>query len=237
MHNRLEEILETGGTLPYQTSIASHVSHLAAIVKGDSPLEVSGAAVLITDNRAANEEWFKLRVSDLERIESMLEKLAMLIGRPDVGAIETQLVEVHDTLRNAVVSVRRVPLDMLLSKVGRLCRETADELDKLVRVETSATGVSAPKHLFAALSGSLVHLARNAVDHGLENQEERRASGKPPMATVTCTACWEDGWLIVEVRDDGRGISAARVADKAIRQALIPADHSLDGTEIIQLVL
>lgn len=232
-HGMLEEVLESGGSIPHQESITRMVLHLQQITHGDKPPR------LLATEEAANDapgssEWFKLALPDLEALERLEEDFRRLLeAHPEP---DPNLSRLRESLGIVLARVRQVPLDRLLSKVARLCRETADKLQKVVRVESHADHVTVPKPIFAALSGPLVHLARNAVDHGVESANERASAGKPRMGTIECNASWVRGWLTVEIRDDGRGLSVQRIRDKAIRLGLLEPDAELDDEAVFQFL-
>lgn len=156
----------------------------------------------------------------LEAIRAELKRWAQAADDNDArrGALEGAYSELSAICR----SVRRVPLSGLLGKLARHCREVAERHGRLVRVDVSGEATSAPEHVTAALSGALVHLVNNAVEHGIEEAAERQALGKSVLASVALRASWCRGLLTLEVSDDGRGIrrhavlARARAMGKAI---------------------
>lgn len=125
----------------------------------------------------------------------------------------------------------------LLSKISRLARETAERLQKLVRVETSGESLEVPRDLVTTLSGPLVHLARNAVDHGLETDQERKATDKELIARIRLSVYWRREFLVVEVGDDGRGICPEKILSKAKERGIVASDAMLDSGQSLALLM
>lgn len=234
-HRRLEDALQTEGGVEHQAAVELQVRHLQAIARGEQGPSLLAAADDAEDSAQAP-KWLKLPRGDLDRLQSLSARLARVVEGVDDPQARRALGDIREELGSVLAAVLQVPLAGLLSKVARLARDTADQLGKLVRVETPGEGITVPKHVLTALGGPLVHLVRNAVDHGVESREERLAAGKPPLATIRCTARWDDGWLTVEVHDDGRGISPERIRAHA-RRLGVPDDlASSGGNDLLALL-
>jgi two-component system chemotaxis sensor kinase CheA len=126
-------------------------------------------------------------------------------------------------LRERVMKLRMVPIARLFTKHQRTVRELGQALGKRVVLELVGQETELDKVLVEALEDPLVHLVRNAVDHGIESPEKRRAAGKPDVGTIVLAARQRGGSIVIELRDDGAGIDVERVKQKAIEKGVIDA--------------
>jgi two-component system chemotaxis sensor kinase CheA len=124
-----------------------------------------------------------------------------------------------------VMQVRMIPVEAVLLRFPRLVRDLSVKLSKQVQLELIGKDTELDRGVVDSLGDPLVHLIRNALDHGLETPAERVAAGKPETGRLEIAARHAGGNVIISVRDDGRGIDAARVARKAAERGLISADE------------
>jgi two-component system chemotaxis sensor kinase CheA len=120
--------------------------------------------------------------------------------------------------------------------MARLVRDLSQRTGKSVRFETSGEETEIDRNIVDVLGDPLVHMIRNSVDHGIEPSHERVACGKPPVGTLTLSARHSGGSVIVELRDDGRGLDRDRIVAKAISRGLIESDRGLSDAEIHALI-
>ncbi len=142
------------------------------------------------------------------------------------------------TLQNALMEVRRVELRNVTGSLARLVRDTAQQLEKKIEFALEGEDAVLDKSLLDDVNTCLVHLVRNAVDHGIEPPAEREADGKPALGRVEVIASNEDGFLLLKVRDDGRGLNVARLRERASAQGLLSASaaQALTDREVMQLI-
>jgi two-component system chemotaxis sensor kinase CheA len=154
--------------------------------------------------------------------------------RRDHDAIDRLVVELH----GAIVQLRMVPVAQVFRSLHRLVRDVSRQLDKNVDLVTRGETAEADKTIVDRLFEPLVHLVRNAVDHGIENPGQRRAAGKPETATISIAASRIGDRFLIEVADDGRGIDPAVVRRKASEKRLVPADElsALTDEQVVDLV-
>jgi two-component system chemotaxis sensor kinase CheA len=139
-------------------------------------------------------------------------------------------------LQEQVMQARLVPLGPVLKQQVRAVRDLALERGKVVRVLVTGEEVEADTRVAEYLRDPLTHMVRNAVDHGLETPERRRAGGKEPCGTITLGAHNDAGYLVVQVTDDGEGIDARRVLARARRAGLLPPDETPSDPELLRLI-
>jgi two-component system chemotaxis sensor kinase CheA len=154
--------------------------------------------------------------------------------RRDHDAIDRLVVELHGT----ILQLRMVPVAQVFRSLPRLVRDVSRQLDKNVTLETSGETAEADKTIVDRLFEPLMHLVRNAVDHGIESPGQRRAAGKPETATISIAASRIADRFLLEVTDDGRGIDPALVRWKASEKRLVPADElsALTDEQVVDLV-
>ncbi|GAB2614020.1 chemotaxis protein CheA [Novilysobacter erysipheiresistens] len=128
-------------------------------------------------------------------------------------------------LQEAVMSVRMLPVEFAFSRFPRMVRDLATRLDKKVRLKTQGEATELDKGVIEKIVDPLVHLMRNAIDHGLESPAERIAAGKDETGTISMSAAHQGGHIIIEVGDDGKGLDRERILRKAAERGLpLPAE-------------
>lgn len=146
---------------------------------------------------------------------------------------------ITEELQAAVMQIRMVPVGSVLGRFNRLVRDLSRKLGKQIVLETSGEETEADKAVVEELSDPLVHLIRNAIDHGLEPPDERRAAGKPDTGTLRLAAFQRDDSVVIEVTDDGRGIALDRVKAKALERGVVDREalERMSEEQALQLIL
>jgi two-component system chemotaxis sensor kinase CheA len=139
-------------------------------------------------------------------------------------------------IQDSVMMIRAQPVKSLFQRMSRIVRESSASVGKDVRLITDGENTEIDKTVIERLADPLTHLIRNAVDHGLEPQHQREASGKPSQGTITLTAEHRSGRVILEVSDDGGGINRSKVQQIAVDKGLIAVDTDLSDNEIDNLL-
>ena len=129
-------------------------------------------------------------------------------------------------LQNAVMNTRMQPIGRLFKKYPRLARDLARQLGKDVELELSGEATEIDKTMIEDLNDPLVHLVRNAVDHGVESAEERAAAGKPSKSIVQLSARQEGDHILITIADDGKGMNPEVLRNKAVQKGLITAEEA-----------
>ncbi|MBI3890401.1 MAG: Hpt domain-containing protein [Candidatus Wallbacteria bacterium] len=133
-----------------------------------------------------------------------------------------QLERLHQDLGEQIMQARMLPLDYLVEPYPRLVRDLAAQLGKDVRFASEGAGTRVDRDVLEGLREPLLHLIQNAVDHGAESPAERRASGKPPQASILLSARYLGDRLVVEVADDGRGVHVEEVRRLGVERGVVP---------------
>lgn len=141
-----------------------------------------------------------------------------------------------DELQAGVMEVRMVPVSQLFEKMTRIVRRVSNEHQKKVHLDIRGGDTELDKLIVEDLTDPLMHIIRNAIDHGIEPAAERVACGKSEKATICLWASQKGNHVVIEIRDDGRGIDTAMVRRKAVQKGLISADADLSREEIYDLL-
>jgi two-component system chemotaxis sensor kinase CheA len=145
---------------------------------------------------------------------------------------------VLDELHKCVLKIRMVPVEQLFRRFPRLVRDVAKQCGKDVALEVAGQNTDLDKGILDALAEPLMHLVRNAVDHGIEHAEERIGVNKPARGTIYLNAYHQGTQVVIEVRDDGRGIDLAQIRSQAVEKGIITAEEGrrLTDSEALNLI-
>ena len=177
-------------------------------------------------------------VSELVITQSMLAQNARMldpVANEGLLAGLAQLEANTRLLQEAVMSTRMLPIDAVFQRFPRMLREISARLGKDVRLVTVGESTELDKGVIEKITDPLTHLVRNCVDHGVEPSAERLAAGKTAHGTLTLKAAHQGSQIVIDVIDDGRGLSRDRIIAKARRNGLAIADHAPDA-EVHQLI-
>ena len=154
----------------------------------------------------------------------------------DLGKTTRILERRLHELQKGVMDVRMVPVGQLFEKMTRIVRRVANEQGKKVELEIRGADTELDKLIIEDVSDPLMHIVRNAIDHGLEMPQERLAAGKAEKGTIQLLASQKGNHVVLEVNDDGRGIDVEQVRNKAVERGLINASHELTEEETHELL-
>jgi two-component system chemotaxis sensor kinase CheA len=138
-------------------------------------------------------------------------------------------------LQEAVMSIRMIPMSMVFNRFPRMLRDLAAKLGKKVELVTLGESTELDKGMVEKITDPLTHLVRNSCDHGIESPAERLAKGKPETGTLTLVASHQGGSIVIEVRDDGKGLNRNKLLQKA-REKGIDAPDSMTDNEVWNLI-
>ncbi|GAB6096513.1 hypothetical protein JCM14469_27660 [Desulfatiferula olefinivorans] len=148
-----------------------------------------------------------------------------------------QLGQIVSHIQKIAMSMRMVPISATFQKMVRLVRDLSKSCKKDVALTMSGEETEIDRNVVEALYEPMVHMIRNAVDHGLESAEERKRAGKPEKGSVSLKAYHKGGNIVIEIVDDGRGLDTMTILEKAVKQGLVDPDAVLSDKEIFQLVM
>lgn len=156
------------------------------------------------------------QLSDVVLMRNEMARAAREIDDPRLTRSLDRLTSVVGSLRDSVTRTRMQPVARVFSALPRLVRDTAAELGKLVTLEITGHDVEIDREMGEAIRDPLLHIVRNAIDHGIESPAERRAVGKPATGVLRIGASQAGNQIAIEVADDGRGIDTARLVARAV---------------------
>ncbi|UPL50598.1 chemotaxis protein CheA [Hymenobacter sublimis] len=210
------------------------LENLDRLVRGEEPILESGPE----DEEDASR---KLELSDLvyiqiRKLDHLLNLVGELtidrdrvltlsqeIGNPALAAAAAHLSRIADELQYSVMDARLVGVGSLFNKFPRVVRDVANTEKKDVELTVVGEDIQIDRNILQIITDALLHLVRNAIGHGLETPEEREAAGKSAQGHLTLSAQTERDDVLIQVRDDGRGINVESVRRKAIERDLVPA--------------
>ncbi|WP_108659719.1 chemotaxis protein CheA [Acuticoccus kandeliae] len=177
------------------------------------------------------------RVGELVIAEARLSALAHQLREPHLMAVAEDIQRLAAGLRDSTMSMRMVPIGSITGRFRRLARDLSDRLGKPIRFETEGEETELDKTVIEILADPLVHIVRNAADHGLEGPDVRRAAGKAEAGTIRLTAEYSGAEVLIRVKDDGRGLDPRKIRARAVERGLIAEDSQLAEADLFRLVL
>ncbi len=176
-------------------------------------------------------------VGELVILQSVLEQ-QKYIGIQDELAIKSigQLSKLSKEIQEISMSLRMIPVKTTLQKMSRIVRDTSKALGKKVNLTLKGEETEIDKTVLEHLADPLVHIVRNAVDHGLESTQERIEVGKDEKGQVVIEAYHEGNNLVIDVSDDGKGINPDIIRTKAIEKGVLDPNSSISDYDVIQLI-
>ena len=147
-----------------------------------------------------------------------------------------QLSRITSDLQRNAMSLRMVPIRSTFQKMNRLVRDLATRQGKEILLLPTGEETELDRNIVDALSEPLIHLLRNAADHGIGSPEQRRAMGKSPQGTIHLQAGYQGGGISIRIQDDGQGIDPQRILKRAIEKELVPADFNGTSQDLLSLI-
>jgi len=213
-----------------------------------SPKDVSRAlrkqAQQVTDSNTIRVDIKKLddlidMVGELVITQSMIRQSATLQNLGDRKIVRdiSQLESITSELQRSSTVLRMIPIKQTFQRMSRLVRDLSKNSGKLVNVVTVGEDTEIDRNMVDEIYNPLVHMIRNAVDHGMEMPEDRIREGKPERGTIKLRAFHRGGNIVIEISDDGRGLNRDKIRQKAIKNGLISPTDALTDQEVNRLIL
>jgi len=176
-------------------------------------------------------------IGELVIARGRLNELAMARRDPGIDDIALTVARLSRDLQDQIIQARLTPVWQVFDRFPRLVRDSARQLGKQVQFRVEGKDIELDRTILDELGDPLVHMLRNAVDHGIEPPEERRRAGKKPEGEIVLAAVRERSSVIITISDDGRGIPRARVLERAKREGLVdPHTETLTDDQLLRII-
>jgi two-component system chemotaxis sensor kinase CheA len=241
-HELLDELLEVQAHLSNgdhhenQTATPGNAVSTAVAALSESSLRVDAARIDAVMNLVGE---LIIGRSMLNRTLSEFDKLhardPIRAKLADAMAFQTRVL---DELHKCVLKIRMVPVEQLFRRFPRVVRDVAKQCGKDVALQIEGQNTDLDKGILDSLAEPLMHLVRNAVDHGIEPADERVLAGKPARGTIFLKAFHQGSQVVIEVRDDGRGMDAGQLRTRAVEKGILKLDEAsrLSDQEAFNLI-
>jgi two-component system chemotaxis sensor kinase CheA len=176
-------------------------------------------------------------VGELVTVQARLSQTALNSKDSQLQAIAEEVERLTGGLRDNVLNIRMLPIGTIFSKFQRLVRDLSSELGRDVDLITAGAETEMDKTVLERLNDPLVHLIRNSVDHGIELPEVRRQQGKPGKGRVSLVASHAGAEVVIQVKDDGRGLDPEAIRAKAVQMGLLTADTDISQKELFSFIM
>ena len=157
--------------------------------------------------------------------------IASELHNPDLNETVERMTRVSGDLQNIILNMRMIPVETVFNRFPKMVRQLARDLDKKINLEIIGAETELDRTVIDEIGDPLVHLIRNALDHGIESPAERLAKGKPEEGTVTLRAYHSGNHVFIELEDDGAGIDKKRVLQKALERGVVNEETAATLTD------
>lgn len=198
----------------------------------------------------AKESLISVNLAKLDQLMAVVSEIviseSMVTSSPDLKGLRLdnftksarELRKLTDDLQDVSMSLRMVPVSGTFQKMNRIVRDMSKKLGRRCKLTLVGENTEVDKTIVDGIGDPLMHIVRNSMDHGIEEREEERvAAGKDPVGEITLSARHTGSEVIIEIKDDGRGVDLDAVLNKAIRQGLAYPDHEYSQKEILNFLM
>ncbi|MDO9618676.1 MAG: chemotaxis protein CheA [Pseudomonas sp.] len=198
------------------------------------------------DKRVHEQVFIKVEVGKLDELINLVGELviagaaaslSLRQGNPAaMGEANEAVANLVEHIRDASLSLRMVAIGEVFQRFPRVVRDISKELDKDIELLITGADTELDKSMVEKLADPLMHIVRNAMDHGIERSVDRLAAGKTQRGALRLNAYHESGSIVIEVTDDGRGLDRPRILAKALEKGLVQPDQVLSDSEVFRLI-
>ena len=242
-----DDILRTIGETPSVKSVDTIYSPASAAAAADdagsdkelTPAQANAAVKQQSHSEKKSSSLISVKLSKLDELLNMVGEIviaeAMVTANPDLKGLRLdnfqkaarQLRKLNSEMQDIVMSIRMVPISGAFSKMTRIVRDMRVKLGKNAELVLEGEDTEVDKSIIDNLGDPLMHMVRNSMDHGIEDTEEERiAAGKPPAGTIKLSAYSSSGEVVIVVSDDGKGMDAQKLLDKAEKNGILTKPRS-----------
>ena len=226
---------------------ASDLANLAAAVEAapapEVPASPAGESARRNETMAVKVDTAKLDYL-VDMAGEMVIAESLVRHDPELSGLKSQVLQrklaqmtrITAELQKTAMAMRLIPVGPLFRRMSRLVRDLSRQFGKQVRMETEGEEIELDRTIVEELADPLMHMVRNAMDHGIEMPQDRVAAGKNPVARLLLKAQHQSGQVIIEISDDGRGLDASKIKAKAVQKGLMTPETQLSESEIYNLI-
>lgn len=212
------------------------------LAKEASPAKRQAAANSVNKTIRVNIERLDVLMNLFEELvidRGRLQSIAGDLNNPELTETVERMTRVSGDLQNIILNMRMIPVETVFNRFPKMVRQLARELDKKIRLEIIGAETELDRTVIDEIGDPLVHLIRNALDHGVESPAERLAKGKPEEGTVTLRAYHSGNHVFIELEDDGAGVNRERVLAKALDRGIVSEEIAATMTDrqVAELIL
>lgn len=202
-----------------------------------------------TQRQASGRKTIRVNIDRLDVLMNLFEELVIDRGRLEQIAVDIKHNDLQETvermsrvsgdLQNVILNMRMVPVSHVFNRFPSMIRQLARDLNKDIKIEITGEDTELDRTVIDEIGDPLVHLIRNAVDHGLEAPTERKAKGKPEQGTIKLQAYHSGNYVFIDITDDGAGINKDKVLKKALSNGIINEEQTgtLTDPQIYELIM
>ncbi|PFA67862.1 chemotaxis protein CheA [Bacillus sp. AFS015802] len=217
--------------------------------KGQGEIQASKPAANASKPANPSSKTIRVNIERLDVLMNLFEELVIDRGRleqiskdlnnPELNETVERMTRISGDLQNIILNMRMVPVETVFNRFPRMVRQLARDLNKKIELEIIGAETELDRTVIDEIGDPLVHLIRNALDHGIEMPEVRVKNGKPEQGTVKLKAYHSGNHVFIELEDDGAGINKERVLTKAIQKGIVSEEtaQTLSDRQIYELIL
>ncbi|HEY7612513.1 MAG TPA: chemotaxis protein CheA [Gemmatimonadales bacterium] len=235
------------GRFAFRLATSATDEEVAAVLRGAGEVETVGFEA---DSDAAGAGWNRQIRVDLGRLDALMKQVGELVVAknrlgalaaestdPDLAEVSDRIARLASEMQAEVIAARMTPVGEVLERFPRLVRDLARDLGKRIRFDVEGGEIELDRSVLDEIGPPLLHLIRNAADHGIESPEDRAAAGKADEGRILLTATRERNSVAIRLSDDGRGIDRERILAKARREGVVDAAADALSDEVLLRVL
>lgn len=238
---RLVQAVGQGGAAPPPTAAPMAA---ATAVPAEAETAAAREASQAAESRHLDQGFVRVGTGKLDQLVNMVGELVIaqtqVSQNPDVRRLVSekltrdlaQLGRITRDIQEVAMSMRMVPIRPTFERMARMVRDLARKLDKPVEFRMSGEETELDKNMVEEIVDPLIHMVRNAVDHGIETTADRVAAGKPAKGAVALEAYHQGGNIVIELQDDGKGLDRAKILAKAVERGLARADEEFTDEQV-----
>ncbi|RAT00804.1 chemotaxis protein CheA [Bacillus cereus] len=243
----VSEKLATQEAIQEVSQAATHVESTKEVSKQSTNATPAKSAAKTKNGKVENRS-IRVQLEKIERLMNMFEESVIERGRIDelAQAIQNKeliehlnrLGEISKDIQNVLLNMRMVPIETVFNRFPRMVRMLAKDLGKKIDLQITGEDTEVDKIVIDEIGDPLVHLIRNAIDHGVETVEQRRDAGKNETGTIKLEAFHSGNHVVIQITDDGNGIHKGKVLEKAIKNGVVTESEAnkLTDREIFDLI-